>query len=430
MNGLTTSTNFKALNNAYNNGLKGLALEGASRSGKSWDTSAFIVSYINQNTGKEINVCRDHLAKLKKTTYSTLRKVWRKAGLSVSPFNKSATEIEYNGNLIRFVGINDDIMTAYGLESDLLWINEAINISEDIFKELSQRTTDFIIWDYNPKMTRHYLYDYGVRDKFNIHKTTIFDNWKYAPKNSKEQIISYAHPAEPSYNQAKKVGYTKTQWDKVITRNVKQKTANLFYWQVMGLGLRAVGESAIFPNYQYFNQAPATPDWILYGMDFGYKEDETALVKVWKAGKRIYVKELIYETGLLTDALVKKIKEVKATDSIIVCDTAPSQNVDELILRDILADGYPHKKGGSVAWGIQAVQNMELFIHKDSLNLVEELKGYEWKRDRMGQIARNSLGQRIPKDGNDHLIQAMIYASTYYLETPSVTQLTDNLNTL
>jgi len=170
--------------------IKGIGLEGATRSGKSWDASVFVCHYVTSYSGKQINICRDHLTTLKKTTYRTLRKVWDDFNLPLSYFNKSATEIHHNGNIITFIGINDDIMSAHGLESDLLWINETLATDKETRDQLEQRTKEFFIYDYNPNAVYNSLYDLEKRNDYRLHKTTIFDN-KYAPLNSVQKVLSF-----------------------------------------------------------------------------------------------------------------------------------------------------------------------------------------------------------------------------------------------
>ena len=137
---ITTSTNYPVLNNGFrkarrarlkkdSSGLKGVGLEGASRSGKSWDICVFICDYVNTFTGKTINICRDSLTNLRLTAMVTLKTVWAMHGMPLGQFNKTTTQIRYRGNTINFVGVNDNLMKAHGLESDVLWANEKMGIA-------------------------------------------------------------------------------------------------------------------------------------------------------------------------------------------------------------------------------------------------------------------------------------------------------------
>lgn len=395
--------------------LKGVGLEGASRTGKSWDISVFLCHYVGTYQGKQINVCRDHLKKLKNTFYETLKKVWSNGfNYPRDVFNKSATDIDFNNNTIRFIGVNDDIMTAHGLESDLLICNEAMGIEKESINQLEQRTNDFFIYDYNPSAVESYLYDKELDPSYRLHKTTIFDN-PYAPANAKAKILSYAHPEVDDLHVAAKAGYSPKEWFELKERNVKLRTAHKYNWEVYGLGLRAVGEDAIFTDWKEYEQEPepSTLDWEHLGGDFGFKTDPTAAVKVKKQGNNLYLKELIYETGLLNTDIAVKLKQLGEDRNRSIWDRAEEKSIFELRSLDIDA-WYSEKGPGSLSFGIQKMHQFNLYVHKDSVNLKNELQKYRWAKDNAGNYKRNTFGKRIPIDKDNHLLDAIRYVLLYY----------------
>ena len=152
--GATTSTNYQFLASCFNEArnlplehpdrLRGCGLEGASRTGKDWDKCVFACQYIGTFTGKKINFFRDTFANLKKTTYRTLKEVWGLFGYDTSLFNKSATEIHYNGNIITFMGVNDDPERAKGLESDIAFLGEAMSLVKEHCDQIEKRLRDYL----------------------------------------------------------------------------------------------------------------------------------------------------------------------------------------------------------------------------------------------------------------------------------------------
>ena len=248
--------------------LKGVGLEGGSRSGKTYDACNFLCQYLNTFTGKTITIGRDSRVRLKDTLYQTLKKVWQNWGMPMSHFNKSMADIEFNGNKVIFIGINDDPMRAHGLESDLLWINEAMNVRKDAFDQLVQRTKEFYILDYNPSATKSWCYDLELQPDYRLHKTTLLDN-PYIPANSRRKILSY----EPTED------------------NVARGTADRFNWEVYGLGMRSKSEDVVFRSYETYQDEPDEWDWMINGGDFGL-DDPSTLIKVKKNGNNIYLKEL------------------------------------------------------------------------------------------------------------------------------------------
>lgn len=405
------------------NRVKGIGLEGATRSGKSWDASAFVCHYITSYSGKQINICRDHLTTLKKTNYRTLKKVWAEFKLPLQYFNKSATEIHHNGNIITFVGINDDIMTAHGLESDLLWVNETMNVDKETLDQLEQRTTEFFMYDYNPNAVDSHLFDLEKRNDYSLFKTTIFDN-KYAPLNSVQKVLSYAHPATDDWVVMKKYidttlykfGITdQKSWELFKESNIIRQTADKYMWEVYGLGIRAVGEDIILSNWDTYTDEPQGHDWTGYGGDFGFMSDPSTLIRVTKDGNNLYLKECIWENGLLNNEIANKVKAGGWDDERSVWDSSEMKSVNELRSYGVPAD-WAEKGTNSVAYGIQRLQQFNLFIHKDSLHLQDEVKKYRWARDRQGNFKRNTYGKKIPVDKNNHGIDAVRYKVSYHFD--------------
>lgn len=420
MSKITSSTNFQFIQERFiasktGEKVNGVGLEGASRTGKTWDVSVFICHYLTSYTGKQVNICRDNLTKLKKTTYQTLKTVWvEQFKLSPHHFNKSATDIHYNGNIVRFVGINDDIMTAHGLESDLLWINEAMGISKETSNQLEQRTNEFFIYDYNPSAVDSWLFDKEKQRGYFLHKTTIFDN-PYAPEKAKQKILSYAHPAVNDEHIAKKARYSALEWSDIKENNYLTGTADKYMWEVYGLGLRAVGEDIIFSGWKTYNEEPTECEWSHFGGDFGFKSDPSVLIRVTRNGHNLYLKEEMYEHGLLNNEIASFMHRNDLSRDLSVWDTSENKSIDELRGLNIPAQGAD-KGAGSVAYGIQIMQQFNIFVHEDSINLINEIKKYRWARQRNGDFKRNTFGKRVPVDKDNHAIDAARYGTTYYFD--------------
>jgi phage terminase large subunit len=185
--------------------------------------------------------------------------------------------------------------------------------------------------------------------------------------------------------------------------------------------MRAVGEDVIFNRWQLYNDQDlpeeSAADWILYGGDFGYTNDPTALVKVMKFANNIYISLLLYETGLLNSDVARIMKANNWNQHLSIWDSADGlKSVNELRIEGINAAGA--KKGtGSVSFGIQYMKKFNLFIHEDSKELISEIQSYKWAKARNGEYKRNTLKQRVPVENqSDHALDAARYAITYYTQ--------------
>lgn len=385
---IKTNSNFEFIYNNYKTS-RGLLLEGGSRSGKTWSIIQFIIVYCLTNQNKSITVCRDTLANLKATLLPDFIQILISLNkYNSNSHNKSENIYTLNGNIIRFIGLNDDIMRAHGIRQDVFWINETISTRKDTFDQLEQRTTDFWICDYNPNAAKHWLYNLELRDDVEVFKTTVLDN-PFAPVEVRKKILGY----EPT------------------PENKQLGTADSYMWSVYGLGMRAAGEQVIFPDYAVIDKLPTDYDKRIFGLDFGYSHDPAAIVEILFSGNNIYVQEHLYDIGKSNEDLANILKPLVGSCTVI-CDSAEPKSIAEIRKHGINA--RPCVKGqDSVKFGLKSLKTKRINITKNSLNLDDELTGYMWKKDRDGNITD------IP-EGADHLIDALRYGFTYVISIKKI----------
>ena len=141
-----------------------------------------------------------------------------------------------------------------------------------------------------------------------------------------------------------------------------------------------------------------------FGMDFGYSNDPTTLVKVAVDNKnnKIHLKELVFEPYFKTNDICLILQKECGKDDLIIADSAEPRLIDE-----IWDEGYNVKgaiKGAdSIVTGIRLLQNYKLIVDSDSHNLKEELNNYQWNDRRSGK----------PVDDYNHIIDAIRYYVSY-----------------
>ena len=151
---------------------------------------------------------------------------------------------------------------------------------------------------------------------------------------------------------------------------------------------------------------PADCKWINYGLDFGFSNDPTALIKVGMSGGEIFADELIYSRGLTNQDIARWMHDLGLTRSDeIIADNQPK------CIYEIRQEGFnvkPTFKGAdSIITGIDILKRFRIKVTKRSLNLIRELKNYKWKEDASGK----SLN--VPVDRFNHGIDGLRYVCMY-----------------
>jgi phage terminase large subunit len=314
-------------------------------------------------------------------------------------YNKSESTITINKNTIRIIGL-DSKDKVLGLKQDIIYINEGLTIPIDIYLQLLQRTTFQMIVDYNPSYDKHFLYDWAEhREDCYLIKSTIFDN-HLAPAESIKQILSY-EPTE---------------------KNIKQNTANEFYWRVYGLGERFKGEDVVIRKLYTYNKEldESEIDWQIMGGDFGFAMDWTVLVKVTKQkdSNSIYCRVMLRDKGLTNQMIAEKINNNSLIDKNIIqiWDSAEKKSITELRLANVNA--VPATKGAhSIYFGIQKLQNFKIYVYDDilSAHLYNGLIKLRFKMDYNGTMVRDSKGYPILVDTGLDEVDALRYALEKYV---------------
>lgn len=287
-----------------------------------------------------------------------------------------------NGSVIEFFSVEDGDKLR-GARRNLLYVNECNNIKYDAFNQLAMRTDGDIWLDYNPTH-KFWIEEVKESNESELLILTYKDNEALSAN-----IISFL---ESKRELAKTSSYW-ANWCKVY---LDGQTGSL--------------EGIIFNNYSIIDTLPDEAKIIAIGVDFGYTNDATAVVAVYKFNEKIVVDELIYQKGLLNSQIAKMIKDT-GIDTYIFCDSSEPKSIDELKINGLYA--RPVKKGaGSVLYGIQLLQNYEMLITKKSKNLITELENYKWK-DKDGE----ALNQ--PIDNFNHCIDALRYVAMERLQLRS-----------
>ena len=355
--------------------------QGGTRSGKTYNILLFIIfHYCQVNKGKTITVCRKTFPALRSSVMRDFIDILKSHNkYDEANHNKSNSEYQLDGNLIEFISV-DQPQKIRGRKREFLFINEANELDYEDWQQLVFRTTEKIVIDFNPSDFYHWIYDKVIpRDDVEFFKTTYLDN-KFLDSS-------------------------------IIDEIERLKETDDHYWRIYGLGERGISKATIF-NYYETDNIPEDAEFVSFGLDYGYTNDPTAMVGVWKRGYDLYIKEYIYQTMMTGRDIHYKLKEIGVERDLIFGDSAEPRLNDEL--RKMGWNVRPSIKGkDSINAGIDLLKRYKIHITKDSHNAIQEFRDYKWKEDKSGKLTN------IPEPKNDHLIDSTRYACYSIMSQPN-----------
>jgi phage terminase large subunit len=338
---------------------------GGTRSGKTYAVLQFLIVKAIENK-ETITIVRKTIPSLKRTVIKDFKDILQ--GLNIwQDENYNITDRIYNlyDSTIQFLS-TDDADKLRGIKSTILFIDEASEIDEESYFQLSIRTSGKIILAYNPTVSPyHWLRTMPEVERF---VTTYRDNI-YLPKEMVDAIENLQHTNEK-------------------------------YWKIYGKGEFAPNDKAIF-QFELCDSIDA--DFVGFGIDFGFSNDPTALCAVYKNSDTIFLEELIYEKGLVTNDIVAKLNSLDIQKS----EEIWGDSAEPRLIEELYRSGFnikPVVKGkDSIKFGIGVMQNYKIQILKSSQNLINEMYAYQYSTDKHGYTTDT------PEGGLDHLIDAARY---------------------
>jgi len=186
--------------------------------------------------------------------------------------------------------------------------------------------------------------------------------------------------------------------------NYKDIRPDHYYNMIEGL-VSEGSRGRIFKNWTPTTTAvyEQLPFQEIYGLDFGFTNDPAALIGIKQHNDKVWLREMIYETGLLNKQLSKRMEELGIPKSaIIYADSSEPKSIEEL--RGYGWDVRPADKGpDSVTAGINMLLEKEVFYTEDSENIATEVQEYKWAMD------RNKEPTNDPVDKFNHAMDGTRY---------------------
>jgi len=365
-------------------------VQGGTSSSKTFSIIPLLIHYASLNPGSEISIVSESIPHLKRGALKDFKKIMQWTdNYKDERLNKSNLKYTFaNNSYIEFFSV-DQPDKLRGARRDILFINEANNVSFEAYDQLAVRTKKFIYIDYNPTS------EFWAHTELLQDQDADFVILTYKDNEALDDAIV------KEIEKAKEKAKTSKYWEN--------------WWNVYGLGKVGSLEGVVFQNWDETMQVPGDAKLLGGGMDFGYTNDPTAYIQCYKLNNTLIFDEVIYRTGLLNSDIKDLLRSNNVGMTAIYADSAEPKSIAEIRRYGFNIKGAD-KGRDSVLYGINILQQHHFLVTKRSTNLIKELRNYTWDTSKTGEKLNK------PVDAFNHAIDAIRYFAMMQLDNKKTNQ--------
>jgi phage terminase large subunit len=321
------------------------------------------------------------------SSYQLLADLINQYGMSEFVVTDNAIISSINGSDFIFKGLHRNEQSIKSIEGiDIAWVEEAQTVSSESLEILTptvRKPGSQIIYTYN-----------RLREDDPVHQRLVVDG------RPNTLIINVNYDIAIKYGMMPESVRQEIEDDRM-----RRPSLYRYKW----LGEPSGTECRIYRDWNVIEDIPHEARLEGYGLDFGYTNDPTAIVAVYRYNGGYIFDEICYLKGMSNKQIADTFLALPR--AIIIADSAEPKSIDEI--RGYGLNILPCQKGpDSIRQGIQFVQDQKISITKRSTNLNYEYLSYLWQTDKNGRTLNiPAIGQR------DHLMDAVRYKLSFQQST-------------
>ena len=369
---------------------------GGTRSGKTYSTLQFLHVLIQKadKAGDITSVVSETMPHLKRGAVRDFERIIAHPLKNDPRWNASDLVYTYaNGAKMEFFSA-DAPGKVMGPARKRLFVNEANHVPYETFRQLAVRTTGIIFIDYNPSETFWCIEKIEPRKNCILIITTYLDNLAFLTEQQIAEI------------------------------EANKDDAN--WWKVYGKGEIGSVEGLIYE----FTQIDAMPEGQeasslveVYGLDFGFTNDPTTLMRLLVDTRRkaVYIDQRLFRTGMKNPMIVDAMRADRIGRTVpIYADCAEPKSIAEIKdggFNVIACDKDAPVKSDKLKFQLLWMQGWHYYVTKVSVDTIREYRNYMWARDSSGTWLNYPVG------GFDHALDAIRYGLwTHFAQNPGYGQ--------
>jgi phage terminase large subunit len=289
-----------------------------------------------------------------------------------------------NGSDFLFKGLHHNEQSVKSTEGiDIAWIEEAQTVSNTSIEVLTptvRKPGSKLIYTYN-----------RLLEEDPVHKRLVIEG------RPNTLIINC------NYDIAEKYGYLPDEIKNEIEDDKKNRPA---LYRHKWLGEPNSLERRVYQGWKQVDEIPHEARLERRGLDFGYKNDPTAIISIYYYNGGYIVDEELYRKGMHNNDIAAFLNNTSSPNTLVIGDSAEPKSIDELRLSGVNIIGVEKKGGGGKPfkqYGLDYVRQQRISVTRRSVNTWKEYITYLHKEDKEGRILND------PEDGNDHAMDALLY---------------------